>query len=104
MPSFRTALLLVAGPISLALAACAGDANPIRDVAVASGVTGGEPKPPPDFISQSRRSGADYVPVGTSAPKRVYRAKTADEVKGAEADLERVRARNEAAARRKAAE
>lgn len=80
------------------LAGCAGDANPVRDLAIASGVTGGEPKPAPDFVSNARRENTDYVPVGTSAPKRVYRPKTAAEVSDAEAELNRVRARNEARA------
>lgn len=89
---------------SVGLGACAGDANPVRDLAVASGVTGGEPKPAPDFVSRTRTGGSDFVPVGTSAPKRQYRPKTKAEVTSAEADLEQTRARNEArgaAARRK---
>ncbi len=84
--------------IGLALAGCAGDANPVRDLVVASGVTGGEPKPAPDFVSRSRSTGADYVPVGTSAPKPASRPKTAAEVSSAEAELDRVRARNQARA------
>ena len=75
-----------------ALAGCAG--NPARDLAVAAGVTGGEPKPPPDFVSRTRRQNLDYIPVGTSAPKRVYRVKTPDEVKADEADLQGAGARN----------
>lgn len=89
----------------LAAAGCSRDANPFRDLAVASGVTGGEPKPAPDFVSQSRSGSVDYVPVGISAPKRDYRSKTAAEVKSDEAELEGVRARTEArgaAARRPA--
>lgn len=94
--SSRVAIVLA---FALPLAACSNDANPIRDIAIASGVTGGEPKAAPDFISRTRQPGGDYVPVGTSAPKRDYRAKTAAEVKGAEADLDNVRRRNEAAGR-----
>lgn len=100
-------LASVACATAFGLAACAGDANPVRDLAVASGVTGGEPRPAPDFISRSRTGGADYVPVGTSAPKRALRAKTKAEVAASEAELDRVRARNEARgndARRKPAE
>lgn len=95
MTTSRSAFL-VAMATALTLGGCAGDANPMRDLAVAAGVTGGEPKPAPDFVSRSRTGSLDYVPVGTSAPKRVYRAKTAKEVGDAEKDLEGVRARNEA--------
>lgn len=91
----RIALCLSLAPM-LALGACAG--NPARDLAIAAGVTGGEPKPAPDFVSRTRRQNLDYIPVGTSAPKRVYRAKTPDEVKGAESDLEGRRASNAAKA------
>lgn len=82
------------------LGACAGDANPVRDLAVASGVTGGEPKPAPDFVTRTRTAGTDYVPVGSSAPKRELRPKTKTEVTNAEAELDRTRARNEAARRK----
>ena len=93
----RLATRLCAGLAAcLALAGCVGDTNPVRDLAIASGVTGGEPKPPPDFISRSRPGSVDYVPVGTSAPRRDLRGKTAAEVTNAEAELERVRTRNEA--------
>lgn len=66
---------------------------------MAAGVTGGEPKPAPDFVSRTRTTGNEYVPVGTSAPKREYRSKTAAEVGTAESELERLRARNEARGR-----
>ena len=69
-----------------------------RDLAVAAGVTGGEPRTPPDFVSRTRRSNLDYIPVGTSAPKRAYRVKTKDEVESAESDLEGRRASNAAKA------
>lgn len=72
--------------IAFTLGACAG--NPARDLAVAAGVTGGEPKPPPDFVSRTRRQNLDYIPIGTSAPRRAYRVKTVDEVKGAESELQ----------------
>lgn len=78
--------------IAFALGGCAG--NPARDLAVAAGYTGGEPKTPPDFVSRTRRQNLDYIPVGTSAPKRVYRVKTADEVKRDQSDLARAGARN----------
>lgn len=84
--------LCISLAIAFALGGCAG--NPARDLAVAAGFAGGEPKTPPDFVARSRRSNLDYIPVGTSAPRRVYRVKTTDEVKGAESDLEGRRASN----------
>lgn len=104
MPVLRrsAAALLLAVPF--ALAGCSGGGNPMRDLAMASGVTGGEPRAAPDFISRTRTENKDYVPVGTAAPKRVYRSKTADEVKASEADLDRTRTRIEAAGRAPAAQ
>lgn len=96
MSPARSIALCLPLAIAFALGGCAG--NPARDLAVAAGVTGGEPKPPPDFVSRTRRGNLDYIPVGTSAPKRDYRVKTADEVKGAESELERRRASNAARA------
>ena len=77
-----------------ALSGCVGDTNLVRDLAVASGVTGGEPKPPPDFVSRTRRP-VDYMPVGVSAPARTLRAKDAAAVGSAEAEMEGLRRRNE---------
>jgi hypothetical protein len=96
MPAWRRIALVLGAAASFALAGCAG--NPARDLAVAAGVTGGEPKPPPDFVSRTRRSNLDYIPVGTSAPRRAYRVKTQDEVKGAESELEGRRASSAAKA------
>ncbi|WP_375459613.1 hypothetical protein [uncultured Enterovirga sp.] len=96
-------VLLASAP---GLAGCSGG-NPVRDLAVASGVTGHEPKPAPDFVTRTRQEGIDYVPVGTSAPKRSYRPKSKTEISEAEAELDGLRARNEArgsGARRKPAE
>ena len=88
-------LLLLGG---VALGGCAGDANPVRDLAVASGVTGGEPKPAPDFVARSRPAQVEYVPIGVSAPARRYRAKDKDEVESAEAQMNRLSRANEARA------
>lgn len=90
MSSSTSTVLCFSLAIAFALGGCAG--NPARDLAVAAGVTGGEPKPPPDFVSRTRRTDMDYIPVGTSAPKRAYRVKTPQEVKSAESDLEGRRA------------
>ncbi len=79
----------------LGLAACSGDLNPVRDAFVATGV-GAEPKPAPDFVAASRPGTVDYIPVGTAAAKTP--AKTADQVKAAEAAMEETRAANESRA------
>jgi hypothetical protein len=88
----RLAVALVALP----LAGCAGDGNLARDAAMAAGITGGEPKPAPDFVTRTRPAAADYVPVGTSAPGRKARPKGQEAVADAEKELNALRARNEA--------
>jgi hypothetical protein len=92
--------------LALALAGCSSDGNIVRDAAMAAGITGGEPKPAPDFVTRTRPASADYVPVGTSAPRRNTRAKSAEAVADAESELNALRARNEArgAAARRAAQ
>lgn len=90
-PHLSAACLLAA---SLALSGCA-DSNPARDLAVAAGVTGGEPKPAPDFVSRTRRTDVDYMPVGVSPPKRA-KAKSEAEVTQAESDLNQTRTALEA--------
>lgn len=98
-------LLPVALILASAVSGCAGDTNPVRDAAIAAGVTGGEPKPAPDFVARTRPAQVDYVPVGVSAPPRRYRAKNKDEVESAEAQMNRLSRTNEsrAAAARRAA-
>jgi hypothetical protein len=76
----------------LAAAACTGDTNLVRDVAVATGV-GTEPKPAPDFVASSRPGEVDYIRPGV-AP-RSTKAKSADEVKAMEAAMEQTRTANE---------
>lgn len=78
----------------LQLAGCSGDVNPLRDVAIATGV-GVQPRQAPDFIETSRPGQLEYVPVGTSAPGRPTKAKTAGEVKAMEAEMDRSRSTNE---------
>ena len=80
---------------------CAGawpDANPVRDAAVAAGF-GAKITPAPEFVAQTRPAKLDYIPVGTAATGRPTAARTAAEVKAAEAELDAVRAANEAAAK-----
>ncbi|HEY8382545.1 MAG TPA: hypothetical protein VIL09_10385 [Microvirga sp.] len=82
----------------LALTACAGDTNPVRDVLVSVGA-GAQPTAAPEFVQQSRPATLDYMPVGTRAPDRDTAARSAAEVKATEAELDAIRTRNEAAAR-----
>jgi hypothetical protein len=81
----------IAGAL-LGLAACAGNANPVRDVAVATGI-GAEPKPAPDFVAASRPGEVDYIQPGVAT--RSTKGKSADEVKAFETNMEQVRAANE---------
>ena len=78
------------------LGGCVSESNPVRDLAVASGLTGGEPKPAPDFVANSRPSQVDYVPITAKAPARRYRAKDKDEVESAEAQMNQLSRANEA--------
>lgn len=87
---------LILGMIALALGGCSSDANPVRDLAVSAGITGGEPKPAPDFITRTRQDDVAYMPVGEAAPKRRFRARSKDDTDKAEADLNRTRSANEA--------
>lgn len=87
---------------SLALGACEG--NVVKDIVQSAGI-GGEPKPAPDFVSRTRASRYDYMPIGV-APARRAKPKDADEVADSEAGMDAVRSRNEgrgAAARAAAA-
>ena len=83
----------------LRLAACSGDANPVRDTLVATGV-GAQPKPAPDFVAASRPQTIDYIPVAPAPAKTA--AKSADQVKAAEAAMDKTRTANEARPRRPA--
>jgi len=94
----RTKLTALCLSLTMALAAGGCASNPARDLAMAAGVTGGEPKPAPDFVSRTRRRDLDFIPVGTSAPKRAYRSKTAAEVGGDQTELDQLKARNDAKA------
>jgi hypothetical protein len=93
---FSTGLsrLCLAGAL-LGLAACSGDTNPVRDALVTTGV-GAQPKPAPDFVATTRPQTLDYIPVGTAPAKSA--AKSADQVKAAEAAMDKTRATNESRA------
>lgn len=92
MPIRATLVVLTT---ALSLAGCSNDANLVRDAAMAAGVTGGEPRPAPDFITRTRSADVDYMPIGTPVPTR-RRPKDADAVADAEAQMNGLRSRNEA--------
>ena len=79
---------------ALALAACAADTNPVRDVFVATGI-GVEKRQGGAFIVDSRPTDPEYMPVGVSAAPRADKAKDANKVKAAEAEMDKRRATNE---------
>ena len=89
----RTALVIGA---TFGLSACSGDLNPVRDVAVATGM-GAQPRKAADFVAKSRPEKLEYVPVGSSAPPRAS-VKAAAAVSAAEAEMDALRAANEARA------
>ncbi len=78
------------------VAGCANGSNPTRDAFAAVGA-GPTLAPTPDFVASSRPASIDYMPVGTAQPGPPVAARTAEEVKAAEAELDALRARNEAA-------
>ena len=78
------------------VAGCNGSFNPVRDVATAVGA-GPQLATSPDFVARSRPANLEYMPIGTPAPGRPTPARTADEIKAAEAELDALRTQNEAA-------
>ena len=89
-----------ASALAFALAAVLGiagcNSNPVRDVATAVGA-GPRTAPTPDFVARSRPANLEYMPIGTPAAERPTPARTPEEIKAAEAELDAVRTRNEAA-------
>lgn len=90
---------VAAGATVLAIAnagGCAEGSNPTRDLFAAVGA-GPKVAATPDFVASSRPEKLDFMPVGTSEAGRATPARTADEVKAAEAELDALRTQNEAA-------
>jgi hypothetical protein len=88
-PAFAMIMVAAAG-----VTGC--NSNPVRDVATSLGA-GPNVAPTPDFVARSRPATLDYMPIGTPVPERPTPARTAAEIKAAEAELEALRTRNEAA-------
>jgi hypothetical protein len=80
------------------LVGCAGDTNPVRDAFVAAGV-GAQRRKAPEFIEKSRPAAMEFAPVGIAQPKRGVAAKPKSGVAAAEAEMDAIRAKNEAKAK-----
>src|SRR5215204_2570689 len=88
-PAFVLVLFAASG-----LAGC--NSNPVRDVATSLGA-GPQVAATPDFVASSRPANLDYMPIGTPVPMLPTPARTTEETKAAEAELDAPRMRNEAA-------
>ena len=95
--SFRRPLSFCAFMAAAVVSGCAGDANPVRDIFVATGF-GATTPPAPDFVSSTRPTSTAYIPIGRSPPSPVLAAKSKAEVEALESDLKRIREGNEAQA------
>ncbi|MGO4570909.1 hypothetical protein [Microvirga sp. 2TAF3] len=91
--SGRAVFTLCAILAASAVAGCSSG-NPTGDLLASSGLA---PKtaPRPDFIASTRPQALDYIPIGTPQEGRPTAAKTVDEVKAAEAELDALRAQNQ---------
>jgi hypothetical protein len=78
--------------LGLGLSACSS-ANPTGEFLESSGLAP-TVSPRSDFVERSRPKTLDYMTIGTADPGRATAAKTPDEVKAAEAELDSDRARN----------
>lgn len=95
--SFRRPLSFCVLIAAAVVSGCAGDANPVRDIFVATGF-GATTPPAPDFVSSTRPTSTAYIPIGRTPPSPVLAAKTKAEVEALESDLKRIREGNEAQA------
>jgi hypothetical protein len=93
--AYRSAFLSLAAAMAV-LAGCSGDNNPVRDIVAGVGA-GPTFAKSPDFVVQTRPAQIDYVPIGTRAPPRSEKARTAAEVQAAQAEMDAARSANEAA-------
>lgn len=84
-------------PILALAAGCSSDVNPMKAAFIGAGY-GPKETQAPDFVAGSRKAGADYMPVGESAP-RPARTRNAEGLKALQSELEGARSRNEAKGR-----
>ena len=95
--ALRRVGLLVAVAAAPGLGACSGDT--VRTLAVDAGY-GPKKVDAPDFVASSRpKETPEFMAVGVDAPKRPVKAKTAQDQKALEAELENARGRNVARGR-----
>jgi hypothetical protein len=92
----RASALVLTILVGVNVTACAGGSNPVRDIATSVGA-GPKTAPAPDFVASSRPQSLDYMPIGTSVERRPTAARTPEEIMQTEAELNALRARNEAA-------
>ena len=88
------ALALPVLAAAASVSGCSGDVNPLKAAMVGAG-SGIKPVETPDFVAQSRKTDASYMPVGESAPRRAIRARNAAGQSALQAELEGARSRNE---------
>jgi hypothetical protein len=93
---YRAAALAFAAVAVANVAACADGSNPTRDLAHSVGL-GPKMTESPEFVDRTRPKSLDYLPVGVGPGERPTPARTADEIKAAEAEMDALRAQNEAA-------
>lgn len=92
----RSVSILAIIVAALTVAGCSRDVNPVRDTFVSMGA-GAKIPAAPDFVVASRTAEqGDYIPVGIRQPPRKYTARTPDQIKAVEGQLDAVRARTEA--------
>ncbi len=89
--------LALALPVLALAAGCSSDVNPMKAAFLGTG-SGIKAVQAPDFVANSRKAGADFMPVGESAP-RPTRARSAEGMKALQSELEGARSRNEAKGR-----
>jgi len=92
----RRSAVVLAMLAASGVAGCNGSFNPVRDVASSLGA-GPQSAATPDFVARSRPANLEYMPIGAPIPERPTPARTADEIKAAEAELDALRTQNEAA-------
>lgn len=78
------------------MTACAGDTNPARDIVSAVGA-GPQVAQTPGFVAESRPPSLDYMPIGTPQPEPETPVRSPEEIRAVEAEMDALRARNEAA-------
>ncbi|MCB8820865.1 hypothetical protein [Microvirga rosea] len=95
LASATTHRAIFAGCAFLAAALSAGcSGNPTGEFVESSGL-GPKMAPRPDFIAATRPQNLDYIPIGTPQEGRPTPAKSLEQVKAAEAELDAVRAQNQ---------